>query len=53
MIVKGDYITSLIKYYESYIMICSRRTALIIDVATMKKMKLISINSEIKKGNHS
>ena len=41
------------QYFKTSIMICCRATALILDIATMKKIKQISINSEVQSENFS
>ena len=53
-LVSGDVITSLIHYSVDSVMICGRKykTALILSVPSMQKIKTISINTEVAKGKY-
>ena len=53
ILLKGDYVASMMKYDETSFMICCRNTALILDIATMKKIMQISINTEVEGENFS
>ena len=53
MLLKGDYVASIVQYSETSFMICCRNTALILDIATMKKIMQISINTEVESENFS
>ena len=49
-LVVGDCIISLLQYSEDSIMLCGRgyKTALILSIASMQKIKSVSINTELQ-----
>ena len=53
-LVIGDAIISLLQYSTDSIMICGYgyKTALILSIATMQKIKSISINTEVASDNY-
>jgi hypothetical protein len=54
-LVIGDYIPSLLQYSHDSIMICGYefKTALVFSLASMQKIKSISINTEVASDNYA
>ena len=52
-LVIGDIIISLLPYSTDCIMICGTKTALILSIVSMQKIKSISINTEVASNNYN
>ena len=46
-LVEGDIIVSLLQFSTDSIMVCGRKTALILSIASMQKIKSININTGV------